>query len=52
MTDTNMRNYKEKYSPNKDLTAFWDNLKTGYDKFIQDKSELNIKVSGSGDYIY
>jgi len=52
MTDQNMTTYKVKYKHNKDLTSFWDNLKIGYDKFIKDQKELNIKVTKNGDYTY
>ena len=52
MTDQNMTTYKTKYKDNKELISFWDNLKIGYDKFIKDSKELNIKVTENGDYTY
>lgn len=52
MTDQNMTTYKAKYKDNKELILFWDNLKIGYDKFVQDSKELNIKVTANGDYTY
>ena len=52
MTDQNLTTYKAKYRNNKELTEFWDNIKIGYDKFMKDKKELNIKVSENGDYTY
>lgn len=52
MTDQNMTAYKAKYKENQDLISFWNNLKTGYDNFINDSIELNIKVTDSGDYTY
>lgn len=52
MTNQNMTTYRGKYKDNKDLTSFWDNLKIGYDRFIKDQKELNIKVTENGDYIY
>ena len=52
MTDQNMRTYKAKYKDNKELISFWDNLKIGYDKFVKDSKELNIKVTENGDYTY
>jgi murein L,D-transpeptidase YafK len=52
MTEQNMTAYKSKYKDNKDLISFWDNLKIGYDKFVKDSEELNIKVTENGDYAY
>lgn len=52
MTDQNFTTYKVKYEYNKEVISFWDNLKIGYDKFIKDSKELNIKVTENGDYIY
>ena len=52
MTDQNMTTYKAKYKDNKELISFWDNLKIGYDKFVKDSKELNIKVTANGDYTY
>lgn len=52
MTDQNMTTYKKQYKDNKELISFWDNLKIGYDKFIKDSKELNIKVAENGDYTY
>jgi murein L,D-transpeptidase YafK len=52
MTDQNMTTYKAKYKANKELISFWDNLKIGYDKFVKDSKELNIKVTENGDYTY
>lgn len=52
MTDQNMITYKAKYKENKELISFWDNLKIGYDKFVKDSKELNIKVTENGDYTY
>jgi murein L,D-transpeptidase YafK len=52
MTDQNMTTYKAKYKENKELISFWDNLKIGYDKFVKDSIELNIKVTANGDYTY
>lgn len=52
MTDQNMLTYKTKYKNDKELISFWDNLKIGYDKFVKDSKELNIKVLDNGDYSY
>ena len=52
MTEQNMTSYKAKYKDNKELISFWDNLKIGYDKFVKDSRELNIKVTENGNYTY
>lgn len=50
MTDTNQITYREKYKEDKNLTDFWNNLKPGYDKFLNEKKELNFLVNAKGDY--
>lgn len=50
MTHQNMHKYKLKYRNNKALTDFWENLKTGHDKFVNDKKALQISVAPNGDY--
>ncbi len=52
MTEQNMTTYKAKNKNNKELISFWDNLKIGYDKFVKNSKELNIKVTENGDYTY
>lgn len=52
MTDDNFSYYKKKYSSNTELIKFWENLKTGYDKFINNKSDLVFEISETGDYIF
>lgn len=52
MSDQNMLTYKTKYKDDKALISFWENLKIGYDKFIKDTKELNVKVKDNGDYTY
>lgn len=52
MTDQNHINYKHRYKDNKELILFWNNLKTGHDKFIRDLKELTINVTENGDYAY
>lgn len=52
MTDPNFDTHKARYKNDKDLIGFWENLKTGYDRFMKDKVELNIKVADNGDYTY
>jgi murein L,D-transpeptidase YafK len=52
MTDANFNKYKQQYSAHPDLIAFWTNLKTGYDKFEQEKKALNVSVNKNGDYVF
>lgn len=52
MTDESLSSYKSRYKANKELISFWDNLKTGHDKFLKDLKELNIKVTDNGDYTF
>lgn len=52
MTDGNFQTYKNRYAKNRELTDFWTNLKTGYDKFIAEKKALKVSVDNSGDYLF
>ncbi len=52
MTNQNMSTYRANYKDSKELISFWDNLKIGYDKFVNDSKELNIKITENGDYTY
>jgi murein L,D-transpeptidase YafK len=52
MTDVNFNAYQQKYSANRELIAFWTNLKTGYDKFEKEKRALNVSVNKNGDYAF
>jgi murein L,D-transpeptidase YafK len=52
MTDTNFETYKQKYSQNPELIAFWANLKTGFDKFEKEKKALRFSVDKNGGYTY
>lgn len=47
-----MTRYKDIFKDNKELILFWDNLKIGYDKFVKNWKELNIRVADNGDYTY
>ncbi|MCH8905265.1 MAG: L,D-transpeptidase family protein [Bacteroidetes bacterium] len=51
MTEENFNTYKNN-GTKIELIDFWTNLKTGYDKFIRDKKELEISVDREGNYIY
>jgi murein L,D-transpeptidase YafK len=52
MTDVNFNAYRQKYSANQELIAFWTNLKTGYDRFEKEKKTLDISVNKNGDYVF
>jgi murein L,D-transpeptidase YafK len=53
MTDSNFDAYKQKYGADRELIAFWTNLKTGYDTFEKEKKALNVSVDrNTGDYVY
>lgn len=52
MTEENIVNYKSKFKDDKELILFWDNLKVGYDKFISNLKELEVKVTDDGNYMY
>jgi murein L,D-transpeptidase YafK len=52
MSDVNFNVYQQKYTANRELLAFWANLKTGYDRFEKEKKALNISVNKNGDYVF
>ena len=37
---------------NKDLLGFWENLKTGYERFFEYKQELLVSVNNQGRYVF
>lgn len=44
---------KQKYYPNhQNLVRFWDNIKTGYEKFEKNKQSLPIRIDSKGNYIF
>lgn len=52
MTPSNMTKFIKMYNENKELTDFWTNLKTGYDLFMKNRSELKVSVDKKGNYIF
>jgi murein L,D-transpeptidase YafK len=50
LTNNNVQKYKERYKKYPDLSAFWNNLKVGHDKFLSDQKELDIKIDEKGNY--
>jgi murein L,D-transpeptidase YafK len=50
MTDSNLKEYKTRFRNDPGLIDFWSNLKTGYDKFVTEKTQLRVAVDAHGDY--
>ncbi|MCX6248009.1 MAG: hypothetical protein NTW10_09765 [Bacteroidetes bacterium] len=50
-TDSNLSKFREQYKADKTLLEFWNDLKTGYDKFTRNLSELKVRVDpANGKY--
>ena len=43
---------KSKYNDNRQLIAFWDNLKKGYDLFEKNHQTLSFTVDSKGKYVF
>lgn len=52
MDDENFKRYKEKFKKNKELISFWTNIKTGYDRFMLEKTPLKYTINKNGDYVF
>lgn len=52
MSDQNLAAYEVRYGNNKSLTDFWKNIKTGYDKFVTKKIEIQYSILENGDYSF
>jgi murein L,D-transpeptidase YafK len=52
MTDKNAGIYGKRYGGSPGLLSFWENLKTGYDKFAENAQELKISTDNNGDYLF
>lgn len=50
MDDNNFSKYSNKYRDYKGLIEFWTNIKSGYDKFCDEKMELDVVVDIVGKY--
>lgn len=50
MTQENMEKYGAVYSKQPEQIVFWQNIKKGYDKFIENSEALLINVTKNGDY--
>jgi len=49
MTKDKFDRYKSRHP---EFTAFWRNLKLGYDEFHRNRKELSVSVASNGDYIF
>jgi murein L,D-transpeptidase YafK len=52
MTDSNSDLYKQKFGENKELLAFWSNLKQGFAAFENKKKALQVSVDKDGNYVF
>jgi murein L,D-transpeptidase YafK len=52
MSDREFDRYKTTHTSDRELIAFWANLKTGYDKFEREMKELTITVDAQGNYVF
>lgn len=52
MDDKNFADYKAEYKTEDELIRFWQNIKTGYDKFYDNKQQLNVTVDAKGNYVF
>jgi murein L,D-transpeptidase YafK len=50
MLESNLRNYSKEFGHNNGLIGFWENLKEGYDLFMNNQQPLNIKINTKGFY--
>ncbi len=50
MTKQALEAQKSQY--HKETVAFWDNLKEGYDRFLQQPRELSFSINAQGDYVF
>ncbi len=52
MSTQNFETYSNFNNSNPELINFWNNLKTGYDKFEEEKVELKVEVDNNGKYLF
>jgi murein L,D-transpeptidase YafK len=52
MSSQNFETYSSFNNSNPELIKFWNNLKTGYDKFEDEKDELKVEVDNNGKYLF
>jgi murein L,D-transpeptidase YafK len=50
MTQQNMEKYEAAYRDQPELLLFWQNIRTGYDKFFSSGEALRVSVTREGDY--
>ncbi len=52
MSKQNFETYSNFNNSNPELIIFWNNLKTGYDKFKEEKVELKVEIDNNGKYLF
>lgn len=52
MTDEVMEKHRKKYSAFPEHITFWENMKPGYDRFMEQPQELSFSVAENGDYVF
>lgn len=52
MTDANMDLHRRIHAKDPGLLRFWDNLKTGHDRFLGTRRQLDVRVLANGDYAF
>jgi murein L,D-transpeptidase YafK len=51
-SESNMDSFKEQYKADDALLGFWNNLKTGCDRFQSTLRELNVSIDDNGEYMH
>jgi murein L,D-transpeptidase YafK len=52
MTPKNMEKYGARYHDQPELLYFWENLRTGHEKFMKNGKQLKVSVDRDGNYTY
>jgi murein L,D-transpeptidase YafK len=52
MTPENMKDYGARFRHQPELLYFWENLRTGYEKFMKNGRPLVVGVDQNGDYTF
>ena len=52
MTSENMIKFKNEYKGKPEISAFWDNLKIGYDIFMGSNKEIKFSIDSKGNYVF
>jgi murein L,D-transpeptidase YafK len=52
MSAQNMQKFAKAYSKDEQMLLFWNNLRTGYDRFITSGKALNVGIDKLGNYTF